>query len=138
VRIALDSFGAGYASMNALRRLPVDILKLDRSFVEGVVESARLRKLTAGILAIAADLGLTTVADGVDVPEQALVLRSMGCTHGQGMVFSGPVDEHRLRASLRRGVFPVPRDPEAAAVSVPLAQRTPGASAPRVNAPFTY
>ncbi|MFJ8311148.1 putative bifunctional diguanylate cyclase/phosphodiesterase [Streptomyces sp. NPDC094147] len=108
VRIALDGFGSGYAAINALRRLPIDVLKLDRGLVEGVVESARLHKITAGLLRIACDLGMQSVADGVDVPEQVLALRAMGCTHGQGMAFSGPLDEYRLRRALVRGEFPVP------------------------------
>ncbi|MEU9995231.1 EAL domain-containing protein [Streptomyces sp. NPDC050848] len=108
VRIALDGFGSGYAAINALRRLPVDVLKLDRGLVEGVVESARLRKITSGLLRIASDLGLQSVADGVDVPEQVLALRAMGCTHGQGMAFSGPLDEYRLRRALVRGEYPLP------------------------------
>ncbi|NWF25193.1 EAL domain-containing protein [Streptomyces sp. PKU-EA00015] len=108
VRIALDGFGSGYAAINALRRLPVDVLKLDRGLVEGVVESARLHKITSGLLHIARDLGMQSVADGVDVPEQVLALRAMGCTHGQGMAFSGPLDEYRLRRALVREEYPVP------------------------------
>ncbi|MBQ0984517.1 EAL domain-containing protein [Streptomyces sp. F63] len=109
VRIALDAFGSGYAAIDALRRLPVDILRLDRGLVESVVESARVHKITAGLLRIAADLGVETVADGVDRPDQVVALRSLGCTHGQGMAFSGPLDEHRLRRALRRGGYPVPQ-----------------------------
>lgn len=108
VRIALDGFGSGYAAITALRRLPVDVLKLDRGLVEGVVESARLHKITSGLLRIAGDLGLQTVADGVDLPEQVSALREMGCTHGQGMAFSGPLDEHRLRRALHSGHSTVP------------------------------
>lgn len=124
VRIALDGFGSGYAAINALRRLPIDVLKLDRGLVEGVVESARLHKITSGLLRIACDLGMQSVADGVDVPEQVLALRAMGCTHGQGMAFSGPLDEYRLRRTLVRGTFPVPGSPAAQPVlaggSIPL------------------
>ncbi|MEE1789960.1 EAL domain-containing protein [Streptomyces sp. BE308] len=124
VRIALDGFGSGYAAINALRRLPIDVLKLDRGLVEGVVESARLHKITSGLLRIACDLGMQSVADGVDVPEQVLALRAMGCTHGQGMAFSGPLDEYRLRRALVRGEFPVPGVPTARPVlaggSIPL------------------
>ncbi|MFD9726835.1 putative bifunctional diguanylate cyclase/phosphodiesterase [Streptomyces sp. NPDC059072] len=108
VGIALDGFGSGYAAISALRRLPVDMLKLDRGLVEGVVESSRLYKITAGLLRIANDLGMRSVADGVDLPEQVMTLRAMGCTHGQGMAFSGPLDEYRLRRALVRGTFPVP------------------------------
>lgn len=111
VRIALDGFGSGYAAITALRRLPVDVLKLDRSLVEGVVESARLHKITSGLLRIAGDLGLQSVADGVDLPEQVVALRAMGCTHGQGMAFSGPLDEYRLRRALASGHYPVPHGP---------------------------
>jgi diguanylate cyclase (GGDEF)-like protein/PAS domain S-box-containing protein len=108
VGIALDGFGSGYAAISALRRLPVDMLKLDRGLVEGVVESARLHKITAGLLRIANDLGMHSVADGVDLPEQVMALRAMGCTHGQGLAFSGPLDEYRLRRALVRGTFEVP------------------------------
>ncbi|MFE0699035.1 putative bifunctional diguanylate cyclase/phosphodiesterase [Streptomyces sp. NPDC058872] len=108
IRIALDGFGSGHMAINALRRLPVDILKLDRGLVEGVVESARLRKITRGVLRIAGELGLRTVAEGVDVPEQVIALRAMGCSHAQGMAFSGPLDEYRLRRALVRDDYPLP------------------------------
>ncbi|MGY0069932.1 putative bifunctional diguanylate cyclase/phosphodiesterase [Streptomyces sp. QTS137] len=111
VRIALDGFGSNCAAITALRRLPVDVLKLDRSLVEGVVESARLHKITSGLLRIAGDLGMQSVADGVDLPEQVVALRAMGCTHGQGMAFSGPLDEYRLRRALGAGHCPVPQGP---------------------------
>ncbi|MGW1075281.1 putative bifunctional diguanylate cyclase/phosphodiesterase [Streptomyces sp. NPDC002537] len=111
VRIALDGFGSGYAAISALRRLPIDTLKLDRGLVDGVVESARLHKITAGLLRIATDLGMQSVAEGVDGPEQALALRAMGCTHGLGKAFAGPLDEHRLRYALDLGAYPVPRPP---------------------------
>jgi diguanylate cyclase (GGDEF)-like protein/PAS domain S-box-containing protein len=107
VRIALDGFGPGGAAIDGLRRLPVDSLRLDRGLVEGIVDSARLRKLTGGLLRIAGDLGLESVADGVDVPEQAAVLRAMGCTHGQGAAFSGALDEYRLRRALAGELLPV-------------------------------
>nr|WP_241670877.1 EAL domain-containing protein [Streptomyces lavendulae] len=108
VRIALDGFGSGHAAITALRRLPVDILKLDRALVEGVVDSARLHKITSGLLRIANDLGIQSVAEGVDLPEQAVALRAMGCTHGTGAAFSGPLDEYRLRRALGAGSVPVP------------------------------
>ncbi|WP_181139723.1 bifunctional diguanylate cyclase/phosphodiesterase [Streptomyces sp. Ru71] len=111
VRIALDGFGSGYAAITALRRLPVDVLKLDRGLVEGIVESARLHKITGGLLRIAGDLGLQSVAEGVDLPEQVVALRAMGCTHGQGMAFAGPLDEYRLRRALTSGHCPVPHGP---------------------------
>ncbi|WP_171166427.1 EAL domain-containing protein [Streptomyces sp. I05A-00742] len=111
VRVALDGFGSGYAAMGALRKLPIDILRLDRDLVDGVAESTRFHKITAGLLRIATELGMQSVAEGVDDPEQARVLRAMGCTHAQGLAFSGPLDEHRLRQALARGTFPVPGEP---------------------------
>ncbi|MET8676679.1 EAL domain-containing protein [Streptomyces sp. NPDC004647] len=137
VRIALDGFGSGCAGLAALRRLPVDVLKIDRALVEGVVESARLHKITAGLLRIAADLGLQSVAEGIDLPEQVAALQAMGCTHGQGTAFSGPLDEHRLRRVLARGQCPVPdsadlRDGlrEAVLTTSALPVRLGGAAAP--------
>ncbi len=111
VRIALDGFGGGYAAITALRRLPVDVMRLDRGLVEGVVESARLHKITSGLLRIAGDLGLQSEADGVDRPEQVVALREMGCTHGQGRAFSEPLDEYRLRRALASGHYSVPGSP---------------------------
>ncbi|WP_405744833.1 EAL domain-containing protein [Streptomyces sp. NBC_01525] len=108
VRIALDGFGSGYAAIGALRRLPIDVLRLDRGLIDGVAESARLHKITSGLLRIASDLGMQSVAEGVDLPEQVLALRAMGCTHGQGAAFSGPLDEHRLRRVLTAGSTPLP------------------------------
>nr|WP_323377780.1 EAL domain-containing protein [Streptomyces smaragdinus] len=108
VRISLDGFGNGHAALGALRRLSVDALKLDRSLIEGLDESLRLRKITSGLLRIAGDLGLDSVADGVDRAEQIAVLRDLGCRHGQGLAFSGPLDEPQLRRALRSGAFAVP------------------------------
>jgi diguanylate cyclase (GGDEF)-like protein/PAS domain S-box-containing protein len=109
VRIALGGFAGGYASLGALRTLPVDVIKLDRAFTEGVVESARLHKITSCLLDLAADLGIRAVADGIDGPEQLQALRDMGCAHGLGMAFAGPLEEKPLRGSLTRGGYPVPR-----------------------------
>jgi predicted signal transduction protein with EAL and GGDEF domain len=114
VRIALSGFGAGYGGPAALRSLPVDEVKLDRRFADGVVDSSRLQKITSGLLRIAADLGVRTVAEGVDHAEQVLALRDMGCVQGLGMAFSGPLDEHRLHGALTTGRFPVPREGESA------------------------
>ncbi|MFQ6144094.1 EAL domain-containing protein [Streptomyces seoulensis] len=110
-RIALDGFGGGHGTVTALRRLPVDVLGLDRGLVEGVVESARLHKITGGLLRIAGDLGLQSVAEGVDLPEQVVALRAMGCTHARGTAFAGPLDEYRLRRALTAGCYPVPPGP---------------------------
>ncbi|MGQ4512549.1 EAL domain-containing protein [Streptomyces sp. DW26H14] len=113
VRIALDGFSSGFSAIHALRRLPLDVLKLDRGLVEGIADSPRLHRITAGLLRIACDLGMYSVADGVDRPDQVLALRNLGCTHGQGAAFAGPLDEQRLRRALGRGHYPVPADSDA-------------------------
>ncbi|MFD7918690.1 putative bifunctional diguanylate cyclase/phosphodiesterase [Streptomyces sp. NPDC059740] len=109
VRVALDAFSRGQVAVGPLRRLPVDIVRLERGLVDGVVDSARLHKITAGLLGIAADLGMRSIAEGVDLPEQIRALRAMGCTHGQGRAFAGPLDEHRLRRALTAGGYSLPR-----------------------------
>ncbi|MET7760918.1 EAL domain-containing protein [Streptomyces sp. NPDC005393] len=141
VRIALDGFGSGYAAIRSLRRLPIDVLKLDPGLVEGVVESSRLHKITAGLLRIAGDLGMQSIAEGVDLPEQIVTLRGMGCTHAQGMAFSGPLDEHRLRRALARGGYPVPRSDAPVLVGSALPARYGGhggTHGPRRTEPHTH
>jgi diguanylate cyclase (GGDEF)-like protein/PAS domain S-box-containing protein len=108
VRICLAGFGAGWEALAALRSIPVDQVKLDRCLVDGLAESAPLYTITKGLLRIAADLGVRTVAEGVDRPEQVQVLRELGCDQGLGSAFADPLDEPRLRVSLSRGAFPVP------------------------------
>lgn len=128
VVIGLDGFGGGAGSVRALRRLPVDVLRLDPEMVDGLVDSPRLRKITAGVLAIASDLGLTTIADGVDHAEQVAELATLGCTHGQGLAFAGPLDDARLRRALSLGSYPLPLVPEqgAATAGAPPEQRQAG------------
>jgi EAL domain-containing protein (putative c-di-GMP-specific phosphodiesterase class I) len=132
-RIVLGGFGSGYAAMVALRRLPVDVLSLERPLTEGLVESPRLHKITAGLLRIARDLGLQVVADGVDRAEQALALREIGCGHGRGAVFAGPLDDGRLHGVLTLGRYPVPRPPGLAVLTAgagPLPVRQGGTAGP--------
>ncbi|MEE1927317.1 diguanylate cyclase [Streptomyces sp. TRM 70351] len=121
VAVALDGFGGGLDTIAALRTLPVDVLRLDGALTEAIVESPRLHAITAGLLRIATDLGLASLADGVESPEQAAVLRSLGCTHARGTLFAGPLDEHRLRRALACGTYPVPGR------TVPVPAARPGA-----------
>ncbi|MTE21140.1 diguanylate cyclase [Streptomyces sp. TRM43335] len=116
VGIALAGFGGAQAGLVVLGRLPADVLRLDRSLVDGVLESPKVRKITSGLLRIAGDLGMASVAEGVERPEQAAVLRAMGCTHAQGPVFCKPLEEHRLRRAMARGRYPVPYGEQRATV----------------------
>ena len=89
--IAIDDFGTGYSSLSYLVGLPVDELKIDRSFVGQLASSARALSLVRVLLQMALTLGLDVVAEGVESVEQADLLRGMGCAHAQGYLYSRPV-----------------------------------------------
>jgi diguanylate cyclase (GGDEF)-like protein/PAS domain S-box-containing protein len=109
VRLAVDDFGTGYSSLNYLRRLPVDVLKIDRSFVQGIGTEAELTSLTGAIVGIGRDLGLDTVAEGIEEVGQLEALRGMGCALGQGYLFARPLPPDELAALLGPGrVLDVP------------------------------
>ncbi|MFG2818116.1 putative bifunctional diguanylate cyclase/phosphodiesterase [Kitasatospora sp. NPDC048365] len=109
VSTALAGFGAGSGSLGALTRLPFDALKLDRSLVQDVADSALGRTLAGHALRLGRDLGLITGAEGVDTPRQLAVLQELGCRRAQGLAFAQPLDELRLRRALLRRGFPLPR-----------------------------
>jgi diguanylate cyclase (GGDEF)-like protein/PAS domain S-box-containing protein len=102
VRLALDDFGTGYSSLSYLQRLPVDILKIDRSFVAGVARSTEDSALARGILTLGQTLGLETVAEGIETAEQLAVLRELGCQLGQGYFFARPLGPAAVDALLER------------------------------------
>jgi diguanylate cyclase (GGDEF)-like protein/excisionase family DNA binding protein len=91
VSVLLDDFGTGYASLSYLRRLPMDGLKIERSFVEDLTTSAPARAIVDGVLEIGRAMGLSVVAVGVETAEQLEALRELGCNAGQGLHFLGPV-----------------------------------------------
>ena len=91
VRISVDDFGTGYSSLATLDRLPVDEVKIDKSFVDGIAERGANTTLVSAIVAIAESLGITTVAEGVERAEQADRLQELGCEQAQGYLFSTPV-----------------------------------------------
>lgn len=99
VRIALDDFGTGYSPLTHLRSFPVDILKIDRSFVRNVASSADDRAIVGGVITIAHDLGLMTVAEGIEDDRQRDVMAELGCDSGQGYLWTRPVPLDELLAS---------------------------------------
>ncbi len=90
LKIAIDDFGTGYSSLGALRYLPVDTLKIDRSFVTDLARDRASANLTRRTLQLAADFRLHTVAEGVEEPEQLRILRDFGCDSAQGFLFARP------------------------------------------------
>jgi EAL domain-containing protein (putative c-di-GMP-specific phosphodiesterase class I) len=91
VRIAIDDFGTGYSSLSYLRQMPVDVLKIDKSFIDDILGSGQQRALVNAIVTLARNLDLAVVAEGIEEPEQHALLERMGCPYGQGYLFSKPV-----------------------------------------------
>ncbi len=96
IRVALDDFGTGYASLSHLKRLPVDVIKIDRSFVGHVADSAEDAAIVRAIAGLAGDLGLDVIAEGVESPAQEDFLRGIGCRFGQGYRFARPAPASRV------------------------------------------
>ncbi|SNS41926.1 diguanylate cyclase (GGDEF) domain-containing protein [Geodermatophilus pulveris] len=90
VRIAIDDFGTGYSSLSYLRRLPADVVKIDRSFVQDLGSGGRSTTLVASIIELARSLELGVVAEGVETEEQHAVLGRLSCSHAQGYLFGRP------------------------------------------------
>ena len=100
VRLAIDDFGTGYASLAYLRQLPVDIIKIDPSFVAGLGTDGTLAMLTRTIVQVGHDLGIEIVAEGIERPEQLELLRAMGCGLGQGYLVARPMTAHGHRVAV--------------------------------------
>jgi EAL domain-containing protein (putative c-di-GMP-specific phosphodiesterase class I) len=90
VRLAIDDFGTGYSSLGYLRRFPVQSLKIDRSFIEGVGRVADDSAIVAAIVSMGHSLGLSVVAEGVESQEQVAELRKLGCDLAQGYYYAPP------------------------------------------------
>ena len=100
LKLCVDDFGSGYSSLGLLHRLPVDGLKIDRSFVSDLGHSPPAQAVVRAVVQFSADLGLRTVAEGIETPAQLRALREMGCRYGQGFLFSPPVTADVARAIL--------------------------------------
>lgn len=92
IRISLDDFGTGYSSLSMLKSLPIDELKIDKSFVDDIVENKHAESLLEGIISIAKKMGMSIVAEGIETKEQRNLLEGLGCEVYQGYYFSKPVN----------------------------------------------
>jgi diguanylate cyclase (GGDEF)-like protein/PAS domain S-box-containing protein len=91
IRIAIDDFGTGYSSLSYLRQMPVDVLKLDKSFIDDILTSEQQHTMVDAIVTLARNLDLTVIAEGVEDAGQRAALTAMSCPYGQGYLFAKPV-----------------------------------------------
>ncbi len=114
VKLAIDDFGTGYSSLSYLRDLPIDVVKMDKSFVEGIADSDQRLALAEGIIQIAKTLSLDVVAEGIETEVQRDLLSSMGCHYGQGFLLAMPMPLTEAEELARHGFssaapIPAPR-----------------------------
>jgi EAL domain-containing protein (putative c-di-GMP-specific phosphodiesterase class I) len=90
--VAMDDFGTGYSSLAYLQRLPIDVLKIDRSFVTGMMRDPDSVAIVRAVLSLADALGMSTTAEGIETVELATTLAALGCASGQGFYFAKPLE----------------------------------------------
>ena len=102
IHIAIDDFGTGYSSLSYLRRFPIDVLKIDQSFVNELTVNADAANIVVAIISLAHSLRLRVIAEGVETLEQLTYLRDRGCDEVQGYYFSRPVPANAFESLLRQ------------------------------------
>jgi diguanylate cyclase (GGDEF)-like protein/PAS domain S-box-containing protein len=115
VRIAIDDFGTGFSSLGQLRRFPVDMIKVDRSFVQGVENEAKDAAITANLVTLAHALGVLAIAEGIESNGQLASLRGLGCDLAQGYLFARPLPAGQMRDMLAGSFGDLVESPSAAA-----------------------
>ncbi|OIJ67782.1 aminotransferase class I/II-fold pyridoxal phosphate-dependent enzyme [Streptomyces mangrovisoli] len=105
VRIAVDDFGTGYSSLRYLREFPLDVLKIDKTFIDDIPRDPQQAALVEGIVRIADTLGLQVIAEGIEEPAQRDLLSDIGCRYGQGFLFAPPMTLEQGARALRGNVL---------------------------------
>jgi EAL domain-containing protein (putative c-di-GMP-specific phosphodiesterase class I) len=101
VQLAMDDFGTGYSSLSSLSRLPLDILKIDQSFVARLDQDAEGRAIVYAIISLATALGVRVTGEGIETAAQLSTLIELNCSHGQGFLLGRPAPPGELAAALR-------------------------------------
>ncbi|MBW4481815.1 MAG: EAL domain-containing protein [Tildeniella torsiva UHER 1998/13D] len=102
VQICLDDFGTGYSSFSYLHQFPIDMVKIDRSFVQGLETDAEKLEIVRAIVGLCHTLGMAVTAEGIETPEQRDILHDLGCEYGQGFLFAKAIDGAAITQHLRR------------------------------------
>ncbi len=105
VQIGLDDFGTGYASLTHLRRLPVTFVKIDQTFVQGLGVDDEDERIVAAVVDLAANLGLRSIAEGVETDDQLDRLRELGCDQAQGYLFARPLPPSDVAAAIAHAAW---------------------------------
>lgn len=106
VPISLDDFGTGYSSLAMLKSLPLDNVKIDKRFIDGITESVEGKTIVKAVIAMCAEMGLSTTAEGVETDEQLSFLKEAGCSHVQGYLLNRPVTAERMKDLIIRARSP--------------------------------
>jgi len=109
VRLSIDDFGTGYSSLSRLQGLPLDTLKIDRSFISDMDDDPDKREIVRVIVMLGQQLGMKVVAEGTETAEQVRFLKDLGCDYAQGYFFSRPVDARAFEELLAGGQVAVPQ-----------------------------
>jgi diguanylate cyclase (GGDEF)-like protein len=97
VQVHIDDFGTGYSSLEALHDLSIHALKIDRSFISRLTTSPRSRELVRTIVTMGLNLDLDVIAEGIETPQELDIVTTLGCTHGQGYLFTRPIPAHHMK-----------------------------------------
>jgi diguanylate cyclase len=96
IKIAIDDFGTGFSALGQLRRFPIDVIKVDRSFVQGIENDPRDAAITANVVRLAHSMGILAIAEGIETDRQLASAREYGCDQAQGYLFGRPIPAHEM------------------------------------------
>ena len=102
VDVALDDFGTGYSSLNHLAQLPLDAIKIDRTFVQNIVAKPTNQVIAESIVAMASKLDIAVVAEGIETNDESRFMQDSGCGYGQGYLFKKPIPADEMTSLLNR------------------------------------